>query len=319
MKKLNYFIVVMVMSMYATLAHAWQPNGPVTVIVPAPAGSLHDRALKTILPELESQTGQSFVVDYKPGASGVKGTNSFLERPADGQTLLLGASLSLTLSGISSPSIAKWDVVKDFNHVGGLSQATIAITSSKVSTLPELVSIIKSNKPLTVGITFPNQEALIRLMAKNVGSDASNIKFVRYTNPTEALTDTVGNTIDIFVGAIPPTVPLYKAGKLKYLAVSSLKRLDALPDVQALSEVFPKFFMSSDLGISIRSGSPTGAAEYWETQVTKAVKTASAKTLRDRGFFTLDTDIIGTKGYSEILNTTRSMWAETYSQMFSKK
>jgi tripartite-type tricarboxylate transporter receptor subunit TctC len=319
MRKLFSAVIATAILGIATVANAWEPKGPVTIVVASPAGSLHDRAIKSILPELEKQTGLEFIMDYKPGAASVKGIKSFLAMPANGQNLTLTASLSLVLSDITSPGVADWNWEKEFVQVGGVAQSTTSVVSTKMKTMSDLVTTIKSGQKVIVGTTYPNSEALVALLTKKVGGDMANIKFARYKDPAQALTDVVGGNIDIFVSGIAPSVPLYKAGKVNYLAVSSVKRLDFLPDVPTVAEVVPGLVMNVDLGMSIRSGSPNGAAEYWEKQITQATRTASAKAARTASFMSLDDEFISSKGQTGYYKMNRSTWEETYLQMFSKK
>lgn len=319
MRKLTSFIASMALVAFATVAHAWEPKGPVTIVVASPAGSLHDRAIKSILPELEKQTGLEFVMDYKPGAASIKGVKSFLAMPPKGENLTLTASLSLVLSDITNPGVADWNWEKDFVSVGGVAQSTTSIVSTKMKTMTELVAAIKSGQKVVVATTYPNSEALVALLTAKVGGKMDNIKFARYKDPAEALTDVVGGNVDIFVSGIAPSVPLYKAGKVNYLAVSSLKRLDFLPNVPTVAEVVPGLVMNVDLGMSISSKAPAGAAEYWEKQIAKAVKTASAKSARDASFLSLDDEFISAKGQTEYYRQNRATWEGTYTQMFTKK
>lgn len=318
MRRFITAVAIAATTMFATVAHAWQPNGPVTVTITAPAGSLHDRTFKTILPELEKQTGVEFIIDYKPGAASIKGTKHFLTLEPNGQNIFLTASLSLVLSDLSNPDIANWDYLTDFQYTSGVAQSTTTVTSSRFATMDELVAHIKSGKKLLVATTYPNSEALVRLLVNQVKGDMSTVKFVKYKNPAEALTDVVGKTADVFVSGISPGVPLYKAGKVNFLAVTSAERLEFLPDVPTVSEYVPGLTMSVDMGVNLHKNAPAGAAEYWTEQIIKAVQTASAKTQRDANFLNLDKDFIGTEGQIKYYRGNREVWETTYREMFAK-
>lgn len=321
MRKITSMVTVLAMTVFATIAHAWEPSGPVTVTIAAPAGSLHDITFKSILPELEKQTGVEFIIDYKPGAGSIKGFKHFLAAKPTGENILLTASLSLVLSDISDPQIATWNYLNDFQYTSGVAQSTNTVTSAaggRFKTMDDLISAIKSGKKIVVATTYPNAEALIRLTVSSVGGDISNVKFVKYNNPAEALSDVVGGTADLFVSGISPVVPLHKAGKVNFLAVSSANRLDYLPKVPTLNEYVPGLIMNVDLGVNLLKGAPEGAAEYWEKQIAKAVQTKSAKKARDDNFLDLDPTFIGSKGQIKHYNQNRETWAPTYRDMFKK-
>ena len=319
MSKLYGLIASFVIAAFATTAHAWEPTSPVTVTITAPAGSLHDRTFKTILPELEKQTGVEFIIDYKPGAASTKGTKHFLALEPTGENIFLTASLSLVLSDISHPQIATWDYLTDFQYTSGVAQSTTTVTSSKFKTMEQLINAIKSGETILVATTYPNSEALVRLLVAEVGGDIGNVKFVKYKNPSAALTDVVGKTADVFVSGISPAVPLYKAGKVNFLAVSSAERLEYLPDVPTLNEYVPGLVMNVDMGINLLKGAPEGAAEYWEKQIAIAVQSESAKKARADNFLDLDPAFIGSKGQVKHYTQNRETWAQTYREMFKKK
>jgi tripartite-type tricarboxylate transporter receptor subunit TctC len=316
MRKFSSMIAAMALMVFASVANAWEPTGPVNVTITAPAGSLHDRVFKTVLPTLEEQTGLEFIVDYKPGAASTKGTKHYLGLDATGQNIFLTASLSLVLSDISHPQIATWDYLNDFKYTSGIAQSTTTVTSSKFNTMEELVAAIKGGDSLVVATTYPNSEALVRLLVAEVGGNIANVKFIKYKNPSAALTDVVGGTADLFVSGISPGVPLYKAGKVNFLAVTSEERLSFLPDVPTLSDYVPGLVMSVDMGVNLHADAPAGAAEYWEAAITRAVRTEAAKKAREKNFLNLDEAFIGTEGQVTYYIKNRHVWADTYREMF---
>lgn len=322
MSKILSYIAVAAMTMFATVANAWEPTGPVTVTITAPAGSLHDRTFKTILPALEAQTGVDFIIDYKPGAASTKGTVHYLSLEPNGQNIFLTASLSLVLADISHPQIATWDYLNDFQYTSGVAQSTTTVTSAaggRFGTIDDVITAIKAGEKIVVATTYPNSEALVRLIVSSVKGDISNVKFVKYKNPAEALTDVVGGTADLFVSGISAGVPLYKAGKVNFLAVSSASRLEYLKDVPTLNEYVPGLIMNVDMGVNIHKNAPEGAAAYWEEQIAKAVQTESAKAAREANFLDLDPAFIGSKGQIKHYIDNRNTWAQTYREMFDKK
>lgn len=322
MSKLTGLIASFVIAAFATTAHAWEPNGPVTVTITAPAGSLHDTTFKTILPTLEEQTGAEFIIDYKPGAASVKGTNHFLSLPADGQNITLTASLSLVLADISSPETAKWDWDKDFVYISGIAHSTTVVTvaeSGRFKTIEDFAKAIGAGEKVVVATTYPNSEAIMRLLAQSVGSDGSNVKFVKYKNPAAALTDVVGGSADAFVSGISAAVPLQQAGKVRFLATTGTERLEFLPDVPTLASIVPDFVMTVDMGVSVKAGTPQEAIDWYIAAVTKAVRTEAAKQARDKAFLNLDEAFIGPKGQREYYIANRKTWEQTYIDMYSKK
>ena len=306
---------------FASVAHAWEPTGPVTVVISAPAGSLHDRAFKTVLPTLEQQTGVEFIINYTPGASGVKGTKYFLSMPKDDHTILVTAGLSQTLNEIAMPKVVDYNYETDFVYAGGFVASALGIAASedgKIDSIDDFVALLKSGKPVTVATTYPNQVALVKLMASKLEADTSNLKFIKYKNPAEALTDIVGGSVDVFVGAIAPVVPLYKAGKMRFIAVTSSSRLSYLPDVPAINETFKGVDMPTTMGVALAAGTSEEVRAWYEAALIKAVRTQAAEDARAKGFFYVEDQALTGKGLFESYQETRRTWESTYKEIFSE-
>lgn len=309
------------MTLFASFANAWQPTGPVTVVISAPAGSLHDRAFKTVLPSLEKQTGIEFILDYKPGAASVKGTKYYRSLPADGQYLLVTASLSHSLNDVAKPDLVDYDFVNDFSYVSGFVASALAVVSSEagdIDTLEDFVALLKSGKKVNVAMTYPNQEALVRYMVRESGANPENVKFIKYKNPSQALTDVVGGVVDVFVGGVGPAVPLYKAEKVRYVAVTSTNRLKFIPDVQTVGEVFPGVAMPTILGVVVNAGTSPEAVQFFQEALIKAAKTTEAEQIRDKSFFYLEEDALTGEGQLKMYQGTRATWKPVYEEMFTK-
>lgn len=316
--KLTFAAAILAVS---TLAAAWSPAGPVRVIIPAPAGSLHDKAFKTIQPELERLVGVPVVIEYKPGAAGIIGANTLLNYPADGHHVLINGSLSQATSKISSPDVTNWDFAKDFTYVATFASTTIVMVTTKDNNLVKFdsyLSAIKSGKTVKYGITFPNQEALVRLIYKRTNSDINRAVFVKYTDPAQAMVDVVNGSVDIFVGAVPATVPLYKSGKIDYIASSAIKPVDGLETVPTINSRLVGITQSSDVMLSLKSGSPAGAAEWWNQVVSKSATSPTSLTLRKNSFMYLDTATLGIRESNQLMSDMNELWAPIYIEMLKK-
>jgi len=319
MKNFIQIIFAAALSLTSAVSFAWQPSGPVHVVIPAPAGSLHDKAFKTIQSEFERQTGVSVIVEYKPGAAGAVGTNAFMKMPADGHHMLVSGSLSHALGEIAAPKVTSWNFRSDFEYASTFAFSTITLVSakdSKVNSLDRLLSRISAGDTLKYGITFPNQEALIRIIYEKSGADINRAVFVKYNDPAQALVDVVNNSLDVFVGAVPASVPLYRSGKVEFIAVSATAPIEFLPNTPTLASKFKGLTQDTNLIVSLRQGSPAGAAEWWNRAISAAALSESAKTLRAGSFLYLDKNTMSMQQTAKVVSDAHREWAGVYRQIY---
>ena len=176
------------------------------------------------------------IVENKPGAGGMLGITQGAQAPADGYTLTLIAS-SYTVN----PSIYKFsfDPVADITPIIQLSQGPLlVVVNPKVpaKSTRDLIALAKA-KPGQVNFASSGQGSVIH-MATELFQSMAGIKMnhIPYKGTGPALTDTIGGQTDVFFSSTATAVPQVQAGKLRALAVTSAKRIPALPDVPTVSE-----------------------------------------------------------------------------------
>lgn len=297
MKKILSYLILSI-GLVAGQSYAWTPKSPVSVVIPAPPGSLHDASFRSVSEQMESKSNFKFSFDYKPGAAGIIGTNHFLDAAKanpDG-TLLVAASLSHSLSTVSKPDQAKWDIANDFQYIGELVVNTLAITVSTtgaIKTIDDLIAEMKKDrKAITVGITFPNQKALMLDLADRVKVDHKVFNFVNYPTPIKAVTDLVGGQIELVVGGVPPTVGMKDAGKVDWIAITSKNRLEFLPNVPALHERFPGLVQVSVASLIASKDMSKEAVEFYRNSLKQALFTDFAKAQRAKKRAYLEDDLL---------------------------
>jgi tripartite-type tricarboxylate transporter receptor subunit TctC len=223
-------------------APAWAyPDRPIKLIVAFPPGSSTDIVARAIAQPLGEALGQPVVVENRGGAGGNIGTMAVARSPADGYTFLMH-SVAYSVN----PSLytnAGYQVGKELVGVamGAVSPNILYVHPSvKAKDLKELLALAKTEK-LSYGssgngtTTHLGAELLFRNLAK------VDIQHVPFT-PAAAATAVVGNHVPIGSTSIPPVVQLAKAGRVRPIAVTSLKRSGALPDVPTVAELgYPGF------------------------------------------------------------------------------
>ena len=212
------------------------PTKPVRIVVPFAPGGGSDFIARFIAQRLTAGLGQQVIVENKPGAGGMLGITQGVQSPADGYTLTLIAS-SYTVN----PSIYKFsfDPVNDITPVIQLSQGPLLIVvrpSLPVKTTRDLIALAKQ-KPGQVNFASSGQGSVIH-MATELFQSMAGIKMnhIPYKGTGPALTDTIGGQTDVFFSSTATAVPHVQSGKLRAVAVTTLKRIPALPDVPTVNE-----------------------------------------------------------------------------------
>ena len=218
------------------------PTKPVRLVVVAPAGGTSDIVARALADGLTPLLGQTVIVDNKPGGLGAVGAQDMLSAPHDGYTFLIAPN------GLVSeiPHIAKprFDPFKDIKPLAQLSQSGLVLvgnTSLTASNLKELVAYVKSN-PGKISYASYSTGTLSHTMGQEFNKLAGlDMTHVGYKGSPPALQDVMGGHVALMFDGPPTSVPMIKAGKLKAYAVSTPKRLSALPDVPTFTELgFPQ-------------------------------------------------------------------------------
>ena len=226
------FVAALALPAYA---QEW-PTKPVKIVVPFAPGGGSDFIARYIAKRLGDELHQPFIVDNKPGAGGNIGTEQGIKSPPDGYTLTLIAS-SYTVN----PSVYKlsFDPVADITPIIQVSQGPLVIVSNTAfapKTLPELVAYAKAH-PGEVNFASSGPGSIVHA-ASELFNQRAGIKMthVPYKGSGPALTDTIGGTTQVFFSSASTAVPQITGGKLRALAVTTTKRIPALPDVPTVAE-----------------------------------------------------------------------------------
>jgi tripartite-type tricarboxylate transporter receptor subunit TctC len=235
------------------------PTRPVRMIVPfAPAGTT-DILARLIGQWLSERLGQSFIIENRPGASTMIGTEAVVHSPADGYTLLVFGTGSAINETLYENKIS-YDFLRDIAPVAGILRVPNVVMvhpSLPVRTIPELIAYAKAN-PGRINVESPGAGtsshlagALFKVMT---GID---IVHVQYRGNGPALIDLLAGQVQLGFDTLPASIEYIRTGKLRALAVSTLARSQALPDLPSVSEFVPGYESSGFFGVGA-PGKTTG-------------------------------------------------------------
>ena len=277
-------LVLFVSSVYAQKGY---PDKPIRMIVPYVAGGAADITARLIAQAMTENMGQSVVVDNKPGANGLIGSDVVAKSAPDGYTLLLTASGPLVVNPVLYKKVP-FDPIRDFSPISlviSYQYALVVPTSSPIQSIAELVNEAKQNPgKISYGSTGLGGGGhlageLLALMA-NV-----ELTHVPYKGAAPALADLLGGQLSFTFEPLVTAVPLMKAGKLRGFAVSGLKRSKALPNVPTMNEAgFKGFDITQFQGLLAPAGTDPALIKRLHEEVLKALKAPSTiRRLVDEG------------------------------------
>lgn len=260
-------------------ADAW-PNRPVRIVVPYGPGGAVDVATRKMAQMLSSQTGQSFVVENKPGATGTIGVSQVARATPDGYTLVANDTTYSLL-----PYIFKklpFDPAEDLQPVSAFVFAPMALAVSADSsshTLDDLIAQARA-KPnmITYGSGGPGTTP--HFAAEALGL-ATGVKFmhVPFKGAAEATQAVLGKVIDFQFASTTGVMGPVQGGQLKLLAVSGDKRLPVLPDVPTFAEAGVKDFgVVNWTGLWVPKGTPPEVTERLQREIATAMASEEMKT-----------------------------------------
>ena len=213
------------------------PSKPVRVIVPLVPGGNLDLVARTVSQKLSESLNQQFVVENRPGASSLVGTQFVAKQPADGYTLLVIANTFTAVPAvIANPG---YDAVKDFTGVTltcKVAQVLVVNPNLPVKNLKELIALAKARPgELTYGSSGNGSTGHF---AAELFNQRTGLKMlhVPYKGNAQSLTDIMAGQIMMMYDQVSTSAPLVAAGKLRAIAVTGPRRFSLLPDVPTASE-----------------------------------------------------------------------------------
>lgn len=264
----------------ATLAQTapWQPDRPVSLIVPYAAGGGTDATARAVAKQLGVLWKQPVVVENLPGADGLIGTRRVMEAKPDGYTLLLQVP-AIVLTKYT-PGLKGIDPLAQLTPITAVSQSPAAIVASAklpVKTLRELFQYCqKAPKPCAIG----SGETLAKVSAKQIAAEVPlpGLITVNYRGTGAIVTDMIANNVNFAFTGITAALPHHKAGTLRILATQGPQRAAALPDVPTTAEAgYPQFQSVTWFGLFAPKGTPARVQQGIVAALREAVKDADVR------------------------------------------
>ena len=263
------------------------PEKPVKIAVGFAAGGGADIIARQVGTQMGVQVGQSFVVENRPGATGTIAASYVAKSNADGYNVFLGSQSTMLVAPAIYPKLS-FDPLKDFTPISMLVSMPMILAvhpGVPAKNMQELIALAKQGKLsyASAGAGGP-QHVAGELFKTGLGLD---ITHVPYKGEAPALNDAVGGQVPVLFSNVPAVTPFIQAGKLRPIAVTSLKRHPAFPDVPTIAESagLADFEVLTWYGLFAPAGTPADVVKKLEAEAIAAMKSKELSgKVSDQGF-----------------------------------
>ena len=252
-----------------------QSSKPIRLVVPFPAGGATDLFARTLSQKMGERLGTSIVIDNKPGAGGSLGSDMAAKATADGQTLLFTTTSTHSI-GPAIGAKLPYDTVRDFTpiaHVGNAPSIMLVPNSSPAKTVKEWIEYAKKN-PGKLNYASSGNGTIVQLTAELFKAQAGVfVTHIPYKGTGLAIPDLVTGQLDVLFDSLSTGMPHVRDGRLRALAVTTLKRTPLAPDLPPVADTLPGFESNTWFGLYGPKGLPA--------EVVNRVNTAANQALSD--------------------------------------
>jgi len=285
------------------------PARPVRIIVPTATAGPIDTVTRIMSPKLSELFGQQVIVDNRPGAGGSVGGDIVAKAPADGYTLIMGASGPIAIA----PNVLKlpYSPERDLTAVALVGTSALALVihpQFPAKTVKDLVAVAKSRPgAINFGSSGPTSSSHLcsELLKVVTGID---IVHVPYKGSNPALIDLVAGQTQMMFTGVSSVLPHIRSGRVRALGVTSPKRVAVLPDVPAIAESFPSYEVSTWYGLLSTVGTPPAVIAHLNQVVARALDDQGLKSkLAGAG---VEAETRSTEQFATMIQSERTKWGK---------
>ena len=234
------------------------PAKPLRLIVPLAAGGIADNLARTLGQRITDATKQPVIVDNRPGAAGIIGTELAAKAPADGYTIFMGGPGPLTVLPYLRSNLP-FDPVKDF--------APIINIVTFANLLAELIALAKA-KPGTISFASQGTASSGHMVGEQFKLVAGlDLVHIPYKGAAPAVQDLVGGQVSMMFDSVLVSMPHVRAGRLRALAITSRERNPGAPEVPTMAEAgLPGLEAGVWFGLFAPAGTPRSVVDWWNRE-----------------------------------------------------
>lgn len=259
MKLLRRTLLATALLLSAAIASAAYPDKPIRLVVGFPPGQATDLIARTAAKKLQDALGQAVIVDNKPGAAGIIGSETVAKAAPDGYTLLVGSSGTMAINP-SLYSKLPYHPLRDFEPISLLSVVPLFLAVNPAFPAKTAAEFVQQAKAAPGKINYGSggsgvtSHLTMELLKNAQGIDLTHVP---YKGSPAAVTDLIGGQVNAMIDTGPALLPHLRTGKLRILAVASEKRNAAAPEIPTMAEAgLGNFVAPAWVGIAAPKGTP---------------------------------------------------------------
>ena len=286
------------------------PTRPVRIIVPAPAAGPFDRTIRPLAQHMSQTLKQPVVVENRPSAGNIVGTQAGATAAPDGYTLTMTGMLNTIAQGMYDK--VPFDIVKDFEHIGAIGEGAqwlVVRSDAGIASFQDLVQQAK-REPGKINYASSGAGSTGHLLMEQLQRAAGiQLTHVAYKGGAPAMQDVLAGIVPLTVVPQNAALQNVQAGKLKLLAVSSAQRSAAAKDAPTFAELgYKQLTVSSWVGLSAPKGTPAPIVRKVNTALHAALKDAALlKLLETEGLTPLPST---PEQYTEMVRSDTERWSQ---------
>jgi tripartite-type tricarboxylate transporter receptor subunit TctC len=284
------------------------PKKNIVIVVPFGPGGSADLMARTFAQYLEAALKQTVIVDNKPGADGMVGTEFVKNATPDGHTLLLTTNTTMAANSVFYKKIP-YEPFKDFDHIGLFGQAASVAIVPKDSPLNTIADLVAASKAAPDKFFYGHYNSASRMTVEMLKTrTGAKLTPIPYKAVGTALQDFYGGQTQVLFIEYPPAKAQIAGGKIKALGVTGSTRFREWPQIPAINETYPGYELGFYLGLGAPAGLP---ADVLQT-LTNTFETA----LKDPAFIAkvnnleLDPGRLNREQYLRFMRNEKDRWAK---------
>ena len=279
----RWLLFILLMTGWSLCMAQAYPSKPIRIIVPFPPGNAGDVTARAMADKLSQRLGQPVIVDNRAGAQGAIGVEAVARAAPDGYTLLVSSLSPLVINPSFSKNVP-YDTMRDLSPVALVGYTALMLVASKSfppNNINELVSYLKSQPDKASYATIGAGTLSMLTMELLKQAAGVSVMHVPYKGSSQALTDVIGNQVQLMFDGMTSAYGQVKAGQLKALAISAQKRSVYAPAVPALAESGIASLRDFDVvgwtGMMAPAGTPKAVIDRLNSEVNQIMQEAEFK------------------------------------------
>lgn len=294
------------------------PSRPIRIVVPLAAGGTGDTLARTVGEEMGRELGQSVVVENRPGAGGLLGTELVASAPADGYTLIVVSPSHVINPALHAPR-KTYDPIRGFEPVAVLAnthQMIAAHPSAPFDDLRGLIAYAKQHPgKLNYGSAGTGSATHLN-MALFLSMAGLDIVHVPYKGSTQARQDTIAGQVQLVMDGLLPMQGFFKDGRLKPIAIASSRRAKSNPEIPTIGEAVPGYASDTWYGLVAPAGTPPAVVARLSASARKVLASAEVREKLE----TMGAETVGSspEAFAALLLKEQDLWTRVVKETGAK-